>query len=169
MSEYFSKINVPAYDSNKNGLNIELALHTIASDELKIKSKGSIAEALQLNFERTLEVMISIKKSWECLENYSYFIESKNNDFIVRDSKSSSMAIAIMLMNIYRKINKQPELKIFTGTGILRADGGFDSANLELVKKKNINECKMYSEFLTSSNCNHLFDLEEIMINTIRN
>jgi len=166
MFEYFSKVSVPAYDSLKNGLSIELNLTAQDSNKFEVKARGNISKALQFNFERTLEIMTSIKTSWECLTNFSYTLKNQENTFVVKDSKSSSMALAIMLMDIYLQVNGGSPISHLTGTGILRTDGGFDSANLEFEKQEGVNRKENKLKFLTASNCNHIFDLEILMSQT---
>jgi hypothetical protein len=165
MTEHISTISIPAYDSLKNGLIIDLHLTVFTSKKFSVTTKGSIAQALKSNFERVIDVMGSIKTAWKCFESYSYILESTDNNFIVKDSKSASMALAIILLNVYRKIHGKLEIPYLTGTGILRSDGTFDSANLEMEKKKAMIAKKNFSNFITSSKCNHLYELEELMNN----
>ena len=71
-----------------------------------------------------------------------------------------------MLMDIYLQKSGVNQINNFTGTGILRADGGFDSANLEFEKQEGVNKIEEEAKFLTASNCNHLFNLEKLMRQT---
>jgi hypothetical protein len=162
--DYVSTINIPAYDAFKNGIVVEFKLTIYPNNPFIINSIGNIAMALQNNFKRTIEIMSSIKKSWECLESAGYMLECSHNQFIVKDSKSSSMALSIALINGFRAINNMPQRSGFSGTGILRIDGSFESGHLEdkkyLAAKK---EVKALNKFITPHECKHLFDLEKLI------
>jgi len=164
MLNYVSIINIPAYDAFKNGMVVEFKLTIYPNNAFIINSIGNIAMALQNNFKRNIEIMSSLKKSWECLEHASYLIECSNDQFIVKDSKSSSMALSIALINGFRAINSMPQILGFSGTGILRVDGSFESGHLEdkkyLAAKK---EVKALNKFITPRECKHLFDLEKLI------
>ena len=127
MFNYTSIVNIPAYDASNNGLVIEFKLTAIPNGAFLINANGKVATALQRNLKRIIEIMASIKKSWECLESMSYLLECTSNQFVVKDSKSSSMALSIALINLYRAIQGQPQVSGLSGTGILRIDGSFDS------------------------------------------
>ncbi len=165
MFHYTSAVHIPAYDASNNGLIIELKLTTIPTNgEFLINTTGKIAAALHNNFKRIIEIMSSMKKSWECLESISYLLECSNNQFVVKDSKSSSMALSIALIDIYRAINGQPQVSGLSGTGVLRIDGSFDGSNLEEKKyfaaKKNL---KTLNKFITHNECKNLFELENLI------
>lgn len=164
MSNYISVINIPAYDATNNGLIIEFKLTFIPNNPFLINTTGTVATALQRNLKRIIEIMSSMKKSWKCLEFTSYLLECSSNQFIVRDSKSSSMALSIALINIYRFINGQTQVLGLSGTGVLRIDGSFDNSNLEEKKyfaaKQNL---KTLNKFITPNECNNLFELENFI------
>lgn len=164
MSNYVMTVNIPAYDALKNGIIVEFKVTIQPNSTLTINSIGNVAMALKDNFIRNIEIMSSIKKSWECLESAAYLIECSNNRFIVKDSKSSSMALSIALINGVRAINHMPQIIGFTGTGILRIDGSFEDSHLEdkkyLAAKK---EVKELNKFITHHECKHLFDLEKLI------
>lgn len=158
------QINIPAYDAAGQGLIVEFNLAFIPKSEFLINTTGKLAVALHNNLKRVIEIMSSIKKSWECLETIQYQLECSNDKFITKDSKSSSLALSIALMNVYRVINGKSGVSGFTGTGILRVDGSFESSNLETEKymsaKRSI---KDLNKFITPNECTHLYDLERLM------
>lgn len=164
MHHIISKINIPAYDALNNGIVVEFKLTIYPYSGLIINAIGNIATALQNNFKRTIEIMSSIKKSWECLEKSTYLIESSHDQFLVKDSKSSSMALSIALINGMRAMNGMPQIAGFSGTGILRIDGSFENSHLQdkkyLAVKK---EVKALNKFITPYECKHLFDLEKLI------
>lgn len=164
MSHIGSIINIPAYDASGNGLIIELRVTLVPSMNLLITSTGNIASALQRNFKRIIEIMAAIKQSWKCLESFSYVLDCSNEKFLVKNSKSSSMALSIALINAYRAIKGKPQISGLTGTGILRIDGSFENAHLEDKKyqaaRQNINS---FERFIIASECRHLYDLEKLM------
>jgi hypothetical protein len=164
MSTYVSTINIPAYDGNNKGLIIALTLTIVPHGRLIIHATGTIAVALQNSLKRAIEIMSSVKKSWEFFETNEYLLESDNNSFIVKDAKSSSMVLCIALLNAQRVANGKPPIAGLSGTGILRIDGSFDKSHLEkrkyLAAKKKI---KAFNRFITPHECNHLFDLEKLI------
>ena len=161
-----STINIPAYDAFNNGIVVEFKLTIYPNNAFIINPIGNIAMALKNNFKRNIEIMSSIKKTWECLESAAYLIESSSNQFIVKDAKSSSMALSIALMNALRAVNGMSQITGLSGTGILRIDGSFESGHLEnkkyLATKK---EVKTLNKFITPHECKHLFDLEKLISN----
>lgn len=164
MFNYTSTVNIPAYDASNNGLVIEFKLTGIPNSAFLINTNGKVATALQRNLKRIIEIMASIKKSWECFESISYLLESTSEQFVVKDSKSSSMALSIALINLYRAIHGQPQVSGFSGTGILRIDGSFDHAHLEDKKysaaRKNL---KNLNQFITPNESKNLFELEHLI------
>lgn len=164
MFNYTSIVNIPAYDAYHNGLVIEFKLTTILHDDFLIKTTGKVAAALQRNLKRIIEIMSSIKKSWECLESVGYLLECASNQFVVKDSKSSSMALSIALINLHRAMHGQPQVLGLSGTGILRIDGSFDSSHLEEKKyfaaKQNL---RNLNQFITPNESKNLFELEHLI------
>lgn len=164
MTTYLSSINIPAYDAAGEGLVVMLHLTTITNGTPSIIAIGNVASALKPNFQRIIEIMSSIKKSWECLTNHKYIIECDNDHFIVKDSKSSSMAISIALLNISREMLGKPQIQGITGTGILRIDGSFENSRHETKKHQAaVRNGHFLEHFITSNECNHLYDLEQLM------
>lgn len=164
MTTYISSINIPAYDAAGEGLVVTLRLTTIINGIPSVVAIGNVASALKPNFQRIIKIMSSIKKSWECLENYEYTIECDNDHFLVKDSKSSSMAISIALLNTYREIIGKPQIQGLSGTGILRIDGSFENSRYETKKHQAALRSGDYlKHFITSNDCNHLYDLEQLM------
>lgn len=164
MLQYTSIVNIPAYDSSNNALVIEFKLTTVSYEHFFINTTGTVAAALQRNLKRIVEIMVSIKKSWECFESIGYLLECNSNQFVVRDSKSSSMALCIALINLYRSIHGQPQIAGLSGTGILRIDGSFDSSHLE--EKKYLaakNSLKDLNKFITPYESKNLFELEKLI------
>ena len=108
--------------------------------------------------------MSSLKKPWERLESIGYSLECSSNQFVVKDSKSSSMALSIALINLYRAMHGQPQVPNLSGTGILRIDGSFDSSHLEEKKyfaaKQNL---KKLNQFITPNESKNLFELENLI------
>ncbi len=164
MPNYVSIINIPAYDAFKNGIVIELKVTISPSSEFNIHSIGNIALALHNNFKRNIEIMSSLRKSWQCLEKASYTIECSNSQWVVKDSKSSSMALSIALINGFRAMHSLSQIEGWSGTGILRIDGSFESSHLEDKKYLAIKkEVKTLNKFITHNECKNLFDLEKLM------
>lgn len=164
MFYYTSKVNVPAYDASHNGLVIEFQLTAISHGEFFIDTTGHVAAALQRNLKRIIQIMSSLKKSWACLESIGYLFECASNQFIVKDAKSSSMALSIALINLYRAIHNKPQILELTGTGILRMDGSFDGAHL--VEEKYFaakHHLKTLNKFITPHESKNLFELEHLM------
>ncbi len=157
-------INIPAYDRENNGLAVRLTVKVRSGCFNQTVAKGRVAEALKKNYKRCIEIMTSLKKSWGCLEKVSYILECERNEVIVRDAKSSSMAICIVLINISRTLNLKSSIMSLSGTGILRADGSFNHSSLEekkyIAAKKSIPNLK---KFITPTDCKNLFELEDLI------
>ena len=164
MFNYTSIASIPAYDSLNNGLVIDFKLTAISQGTFFINTTGKVAAALQRNLKRIIEIMSSLKKSWECFESIGYSLECSSNQFDVKDSKSSSMALSIALINLYRAMHGQSQVPNLSGTGILRIDGSFDSAHLEDKKyfaaKQSL---KKLNQFITPNESKNLFELENLI------
>lgn len=158
-----SLVNIPAYDANNNGLIIEFKLTATSSDRFLLNTRGKVAEALQRNFKRIIDIMSSMKKSWEYFESISYLLECNSDQFIVKDSKSSSMALSIALLNINRVIQGQSPVSGLSGTGVLRIDGSFDSAHQEEKKYCVARNLKTINKFITPKESRNLFELENLI------
>lgn len=164
MTTYISSINVPAYDIAGVGLVVRLRLTTITNGVPSIVAIGNIASALKPNFQRIIEIISSIKSSWECFRQYEYILECDNDHFIVKDSKSSSMAISIALLNTYREILGKPQIQGLSGTGMLRIDGSFENSRHETKKHQAaLRSGDLLKHFITSTECSHLYDLDQLM------
>ena len=164
MTNYTSVVDIPAYDACHNGLVIQLSLSATLNNNFSITTHGVIAEALHRNFKRIIEIMSSINSAWHCLELISYVITSESNHFIVKDSRSSSMALCIALLDIYRMLHGKNRIAGLTGTGILRIDGSFDHPHL--IEKKYLaaqQNIKQLTKFITPNECKNLFELENII------
>lgn len=74
------------------------------------------------------------------------------------------MALSIALINLYRAIPGQPQVRGLSGTGILRIDGSFDSSHLVeeeyFATKQNL---KNLSRFITPAGSKNLFELENLI------
>lgn len=164
MNTYISSINIPAYDAAGEGLVVTLRLITKINGTPSVVAIGNIAVALKPNFQRIVDIMSSIKQAWECLRNYEYIIECGYEDFIVKDSKSSSMAISIALLNTYREVLGKPQMQGLSGTGMLRMDGTFENSRHETKKYlAALQSGDSLQHFITSNECSHLYDLEKMM------
>lgn len=163
MTNLTSLINIPAYDKYGKGLIIELSLMLIPNMEFIITATGKVATALQRNFKRIIEIMAALKKSWRCLESFGYILDCSSDQFVVKDSKSSSMALSIALINAYRAMNGKPQVQGLTGTGILRIDGSFENVHLEDQKYLAARQHNSLGRFITATGCRHLYDLETLM------
>jgi len=164
MFDNTSSIKIPAYDSFGEGLVISLKVTALTKNGFSLTSIGNIAIALENNFRHTIEVISSIKKSWEILYYYNYVIECENKNFVVKDAKSSSMAISIALLNLHRSMNDKQKIENISGTGVLRIDGSFDSSCNEESKNQAMKKVNDNLDiFITTKECNHLYDLEKLM------
>lgn len=159
-----SLVNIPAYDARNNGLIVEFKLTATSNDNFLINAHGKVAESLKRNLKRVIEIMLSMQKSWSCLEPMSYLLECNSNHFVVKDSKSSSMALSMALINIHRAIEGKALVPGLSGTGILRLDGSFDSSSLEEQKyfaaRSNL---KNLNKFITPHVSRDLFELEALI------
>lgn len=162
--KYSTKIIIPAYDSNNRGLTIPLVLNAYPYKRFLINCEGSVAEALKRNLQRTIEIMSNIKKSWKVLLSFEYHMQSALNNFNVQDARSSSLALSIALINIYREHHNQCQVSDLTGSGILRLNGELEKSRLEDQKKHAIKDViNSIDCFITSDVCNHLLKLEKII------
>lgn len=164
MFNHTSIANIPAYDASQNGLVIEFQLTAMSHGNFFIDTTGSVATALQRNLKRIIQIMSSIKKSWVCLESIGYLFECTNNQFVVKDAKSSSMALSIALINLCRAIHNKPQVFGLSGTGILRIDGSFDGSHL--VEEKHLatkHHVTNLNKFITPNESKNLFELEHFI------
>ncbi len=160
IKEYDStSIKIPAYSGEGDGLTVELTITAYPSGSQSVSASGNIACALKENFRRVIGIMSSINSSWEKIENFDYHLDSSNDCFLVKDSKSSSMAISIALFNLYRVLCGKSTVSGLTGTGILRIDGSFENAHFETEKATISNGFF----FVSPSICRNLFVLESLM------
>ena len=162
MFNYNSIVNIPAYNSLSNGLIVQLTLTATTNNTFIINTHGVVANALQKNFKRIITIMSSLQPSWHCLELISYVITCHSNHFIVKDSKSSSMALCIALINLCREMHGLKQIHGLTGTGILRIDGSFDNSHLIDQKYFAAQQTEL-NKFFTPNDCKNLFELEEVI------
>jgi hypothetical protein len=164
MSQLVTHIVLPAYNNAHHGLLIDLTVHAYPSSRHTVTANGKIAECLQKNFQRVIYIASSINPTWRIFKNYSYVISSSFTGGEVRETASSSLGLCIGLLNLYREINHQQQIGGITGTGILRVDGCFDTANRDGAKKEAAMSSDVMSRyFITPEDCRHLFDLDYIM------
>lgn len=158
-------IIIPAYTSLNSGLIVELKLTAKKVEALQINAKGSVAFALEKSLLRLIEIMSSMKKSWGCLRSLEYSLESTDSNFLIKDARSASLALAIALLNIYREVNDKPQLNVFVATGIVRIDGTIEASKMEMKKQASFKQSKhAHKQFITSDKCEHLLDLEALMM-----
>lgn len=166
---YSTTIFIPAYTCDKEGLLISLCLKASPCHSLRIKTIGSLANSFEKIFSRAIFILASLKINWRCLEKFHFELTSSENFFNLKDARSASLSICIGLLNILRqKENKNP-IADFVGTGILRWDGSFEGASGEENKKKATEKFFLERKrFLSSQNCEHVFELEEMFARTTK-
>lgn len=155
-------ITIPAYDTKNIGLTVELEIIAKPFNTLMIHGDGIVAISLQHNFQRIIEIMCSIHEAYAILKCQYYRISCHRN-FKVNDARSSSLALSIALLNIYREINGHQQINNITGTGLLRIDGSFEQTYLEQQKQIAVINNSKNKNFITSNQCTHLFELENIL------
>ncbi len=153
---------IPAYNANFQGLAVRLAITAIPSSHLRIISRGIIAQSLEKSFLRVIQIAMSLKNSWSCLEKYRYVLQSFEEGYIVKDVRSADLSICIAAMNIIRARDKKKLIDNYIGTGSLRVDGSFNETFLEEVKEQAIHKTTARKQFITTKSCNHIFDLEAL-------
>lgn len=165
-SEAETEILIPAYNSAGEGLIVDLKLKAKGSKNYHIETNGVVANALSRSLNRCIETMSLIKQKWKLLASLQYILECDHNNFDVKDARSSSLALCIGLINIHRSVHGHCQSTGITGSGILRADGSFDKTNLEYKKHQAAKNSYNGVKFLNSAECNHIFELDEIMNNS---
>lgn len=90
--------------------------------------------------------MTSIKSEWESLNLLEYELSCTNPNVVVKDSRSSSLSLAIALIN----------------TGLVRVDGSIEGSSYEKLKIQALKENDKFTTptILTSKQCGHLFELD---------
>lgn len=157
-------IVIPAYDSNHQGLAISLKLMAESSTSLTIRANGTIAKSLEKSFTRVIHIMTSLKRSWRCLENYQYTLDSNHQNFNVRDARSADFSLCIAALNNIRNHYNKNSITHYVGTGSLRVDGSFNATFLEELKELAINKMDINKKkFINTKSCNHIFDLEALL------
>jgi len=156
-------IIIPAYEKTGNGLVVEVKIKAVYSEKLVCHSIGRVAIGLEMNFKRIIEIMSSLKKTWQILKHFHYQLECNNEHYKVSDARSSSLALSIALLNIYKEINDSHQVKNITGTGLMRIDGSFEETYLEQQKYYAVKNSDVVKKFVTSNKCNHIFELENIL------
>ena len=164
MSSLKTSINLPAYDQDQKGLIIKLDLSCSPSVHFSVSSSGEIANALKRSLIRTVEIITSLHTKWHCLCEYTWHLSSYPNHFIVKDTKSTGIPLAIACFNIFNGIKGGKICSHSFGTGILRHDGSFDAASHESIKEKAIkNKIGQDIQFITSKTCSNLFELFQLI------
>lgn len=157
-------IVIPAFNNKKQGIRVDLELLATPGSQFRVKATGSIAKSLERSFIRVVEIMSSLKKSWNCLETYQYALVSFNEHYNVKDARSADLSLCIAALNIIRNHKQMNSVYNYIGTGTLRIDGSFDASAFESLKEQVINqEFSNNKLFINSETCNHVFDLEVLL------
>ncbi|MBA2651036.1 MAG: hypothetical protein H0U73_02005 [Tatlockia sp.] len=159
----YTRVQLPAYDINTNGIMINLLVEAKPSHFTIINSYGRIAIALRKMFERVISIMSTLKSSWEIFRDLEYNIQSKEENFRVIDARSAGLPLCISLLNIFRQINGLEQVQNLVGTGLLRIDGSFNESSLEMQKKQAALQADDRTKFVNSARCRHVFDLANLM------
>ena len=157
-----TSILIPAYTAQNQALLITLSLTVTPQKQYRIFTNGNVAEALKPALTRAIEIMSTIQPNWMSLLGFQYHLadlKNSNSPYLVKDTRSAGLALAIGLMNIYRQHRGHAPVEGLIGTGILRIDGSFESSHKEEIKQKTSN----YQFFITSNRCAHLFELNDFM------
>ncbi len=154
-----TKIRIPAYSAKNTAFLIELDLKATSHKKLLFKTSGHIATALKRALKRAIEIITSIHHAWKPLCMFEYALKSHDTHFLVKDTRSAGLSLAIGLLNVYRALNHKPQINAFIGTGILRIDGSIESTHKEEIKQTVIPNQKL----ITSNICPHVFELEKLM------
>lgn len=157
-----TKLLIPAYDKNKNGMVFNLLMEVIPNAPLAIETQGNIATSLKKNLGRAVTILSGLDSSWKILRTFKYNLKSMENQFRVMDARSAGLPLCIALLNIVRTFNGMEQVQHLTGTGILRIDGTFDKSHLE-EEKQQASSLLMESRFINSQVCKHVFDLANLM------
>lgn len=162
------KINfaIPGFNMKHQGLIVNLQLVAIPSLHFRVKVSGSIAKSLEGSFIRVIEIMSSLKKSWNCLEGYQYTLKSFNENYCVKDTRSADLSLCIAALNVVRNHKQKKSTDNYIGTGTLRIDGSFNQTLLETVKEKVVIESgTTQKKFVNAKRCNHIFELDDLLNN----
>ncbi|MCH9756849.1 MAG: hypothetical protein K0U37_06645 [Gammaproteobacteria bacterium] len=160
----YTEIAIPAYSAMDDAFLLTLKLTATPNPKLSIKTSGNIAIALKRALQRVIEIMSSLNHDWLPLLSFQYFLEGDAKQFLVKDARSASVSLAIGLLNIYRSINHKSQIKTLVGTGILRIDGSIESTHKEEIKQTTMATIPS-KQLITSSICQHVFELEHFMDN----
>lgn len=153
---------IPGYTFEKKAVIVKIKLIVMMTGDFRVVSKGEVASALEKIFKRNIEIISSLKKSYEVLKNFEYRLISTSDNWKVKDSRSAGLPLCIALINVLRKLNGLNQVQHITGTGILRIDGTFEKSHLEEEKKQATSQL-MESRFINSQVCKHVFDLAILM------
>lgn len=156
---FTTEILIPAYSADNQALLIALRLTATPQKKFHIQTKGEIATALKRALTRAIEIMSSINPAWEPLLAFEYKLQSNTHHYLVKDTRSAGLALAISLINIYRQLHYKSPVESLIGTGVLRIDGSFESTNKEKIKQK----AAKNQQLITSSTCAHVFELNYLM------
>ncbi|WP_133131360.1 hypothetical protein [Legionella yabuuchiae] len=153
---------IPGYTSEEKALVVKIELMVLKRLNFSVSSQGIIAFSLERIFKRNIEIMSSLKKSYEVLKNFEYRLISTGNNWSVKDARSAGLPICIALINVVRKLNGLEQVQSINGTGILRIDGTFEKSHLEEEKRKASSEL-MENRFINSEVCKNVFNLATLM------
>jgi hypothetical protein len=152
-------LKIPAYSAENKALLIAPSLTATPQNKLIIQTNGHIATALKPALTRAISIMSSINPAWHTLLLFKYDLKSQPTHFLVKDTRSAGLALAISLINIHRQYHKKSPVTSLIGTGILRIDGSFDSTHKEDIKQTAINK----QSLITANTCAHVFELNDLM------
>lgn len=152
---------IPAFDSKQQGLIVDLKLQASPNAQFRIKTSGSIAQALERSFIRVIEIMSSLNASWSCLGRYQYKLISSAEQYRVKDARSAELSLCIAALNVVRNHKQLASVNKYIGTGILRVDGSFSQTSLEDTKEK----AALVSQqrFINTQRCGHIFELDNLL------
>lgn len=155
---------IPGFDIKQQGLIINLQLVAVPSLQFRVKASGSIAKSLERSFIRVIEIMSSLKESWNCLESYQYTLKSFNENYNVKDTRSADLSLCIVALNVVQNYKQMKSIDSYIGTGTLRIDGSFNQTSLEAVKEKAALQSDMaQKKFVNAKSCAHIFELDDLL------
>lgn len=162
-----TEMAIPAYSARGDAFLFTLSLKAIPKTPYAIKAKGNIAIALKATLQRMIEIIASLKPEWEALTGFEYFFESEDSPVLIKDARSASLSLVIGLLNLYRALQGKPQAPGLVATGIIRLDGSIQSTHKEDKKHTafKFNQEKN-QQFITSSICQHVFELDYLMDKT---
>lgn len=162
---YPTTIFIPAFTRQKKGMLLSLSLKAKSSQHnLEIQTIGSLAQGFEKIFYRTIFILSSLKKSWNCLNNFHFVLQSTDNFLTLKDARSASLPLCISLLEVLKQREGVAPLNQLVGTGILRQDGSIEESSAEEQKKHVAkNFFSNNKQFISSKNCDHVFKLEKLL------